>query len=467
MRVASEAADPMAAGLAELRDQLKLPGPFAADVEQAAAAAVRSVDLSGRTDRRDLDMATLDPAGSTDLDQAYAVELDGDNVVLSYAIADVSAFVPRGSAIETEAWQRGETLYAPDGRVPLYPEALCQGAASLLPGVDRPAVLLDVVVDPAGIATLRSAARAVIHSRTQLAYEHTSADKLPAALRELYRRISVAEDARGAERIEFPEQELVRDDDGPHPWRLSVRARQDSEDVNAAMSLAANLAVAQAMCHNGMGLFRVIPDPPPAALRALRKEATSLGIAWTDGEGLRAVSARLDATNPVHVAFLLAARRAGGRASYALWKQGEPPPRHAAVAAIYAHATAPLRRLADRYVLDLVVDGASGSKPSTAEVDTLARLPAVMERSDAKAGQLDRAAIDLVEAVLLADRVGETFGAVVLDGDGEHTRIQLDDPPVRAIVDASRNGATSPGQRLTVRLTGADQRARRVELELT
>jgi exoribonuclease R len=466
MRVASEAVDPMAAGLAELRDQLKLPGPFPADVESAAAAAAANVDIAGRVDRRDLDMATLDPAGSTDLDQAFAVDIDGGDVVLSYAIADVSAFVARGSAIETEAWQRGTTLYSPDGRIPLYPEVLCQGAASLLPGVDRPAVLLDVVVDQRGMATLRSATRVVIHSRTQRAYEQTPASQLPAALRELYRRVAAAEDARGAERIDFPEQELVGDDDGPHPWRLTVRARHDSEDVNAAMSLAANLAVAQAMCRNGSGLFRMMPDPPAAAVRALRKEASCLGIAWSDGEGLRAVSGRLDASNPAHVAFLLAARRAGGRAGYALWRAGKPQPRHSAVSATYAHATAPLRRLADRYVLDLVVDSTVGRASSSTDTDILGRLPAVMERADARAGQLERGAIDLVEAVLLADRVGETFAAVVLDGEGEHTRIQLDDPPVRATVDASGNGRCVPGQRLNVRLTNADQRTRRVEFEL-
>ena len=82
-------------------------------------------------------MATIDPAGSIDLDQAFAIDVDGSDIVLRYAIADVGWFVQPGDPLDVEAWKRGVTVYLPDRRSPLYPPALSEGAASLLPDVDR------------------------------------------------------------------------------------------------------------------------------------------------------------------------------------------------------------------------------------------------------------------------------------------------------------------------------------------
>src|SRR5207248_1929746 len=136
---------------------------------------------------------------------AFALADDGDDVLLHYAIADVSHFVDRGDVIETEAWKRGVTIYAPDGRAGLYPDRLAQGAASLLPAGDCPAVLLTVVVPPDGLVTMRSAERAVVRSRAQLAYETVTPGLVDTRLGEVARRLAAAEDARGASRIEFPE----------------------------------------------------------------------------------------------------------------------------------------------------------------------------------------------------------------------------------------------------------------------
>ena len=107
------------------------------------------------------------------------------------------------------------------------------------------------------------------------------------------------------------------------------------------------------------------------------------------------------------------------------------------IAAPYAHATAPLRRLADRYVLDLACELEDGA-PSPATLAALPALAEVMERAETMAAGVDRAAIDLVEAVILRDRVGEVFRATVVDRSGDRTRIQLADPPVRASVAATR-----------------------------
>src|SRR4029078_695064 len=108
---------------------------------------------------------------STDLDQAFALETAGGDVVLHYAIADVGFFVGPGDALDAEAWRRGVTVYMPDERARLYPAALSEGAASLLPHGPRPAGVFTVRVEPDGTATMDGVERAVVRSRARLAYE--------------------------------------------------------------------------------------------------------------------------------------------------------------------------------------------------------------------------------------------------------------------------------------------------------
>ncbi len=145
-------------GLAAIREQFQLPARFPPEVEAAAADAA-SQPLSGHVDRTDLPFVTLDPLSSTDLDQAFAIEQSGGDLILRYAIADIGWFVPDGGPIDAEAWARGETIYLPDGKVSLYPPALSEGAASLLADADKPAILFPSASRPmAGQASTASSA---------------------------------------------------------------------------------------------------------------------------------------------------------------------------------------------------------------------------------------------------------------------------------------------------------------------
>ena len=137
-------------------------------------------------------------------------------------------------------------------------------------------------------------------------------------------------------------------------------------------------------------------------------------------------------------------------------------PWHSAMAATYAHATAPLRRLADRYVIEATLQIANG-KPVPADVETaFQRLPPVMARAEEKSGQIDRAVLDLAEAVMLEGREKERFSAVVTDIDERGARIQLCDPAVIARVDGS---GLTPGDDITVKLAGVDVAHRQVRFE--
>ncbi|WP_240913837.1 RNB domain-containing ribonuclease [Sphingomonas sp. HDW15A] len=266
----------LASGLDAIRLQYQLPSAFPAEVEDAARAAARR-PLTGFADRTATPFVTLDPKSSVDLDQAFAIEQSGSDIVLHYAIADVGWFVSPADQLDREAWARGETIYLPDGKVRLYPATLSEAAASLLPDADKPAIIFTVRVAPDGEVALESVERAKIRSRAKLAYADVRPSDLPAGFPELAERIAAAELRRGAARIDPPQQELIKVDGG---FELGFRPMSPIEQSNAAMSLAANLAIARMLHDNRTGLFRTMAEPGKRAIKRLRHSATAFGVDW-------------------------------------------------------------------------------------------------------------------------------------------------------------------------------------------
>ncbi len=445
-------------GLNAIRTQYAVPQAFPPEVLAAAEVAATRAPTD-HVDRTDRAFVTLDPATSTDLDQAFTIERAGNDLILYYAIADVAWFVKAGDALDTEAWKRGTTLYLPDGKAGLYPPVLAEGAASLLPDGPRPAVVFRVRVGTDGAAVLDGAERAIIRSRAKLAYESVTAAQLPADFDEFSRRVQAAAAARGAGTIEPPEQLVERI--GDDQYQLVFQPRLASEDQNAAMSLACNLAVAQAMFHASTGLFRVMAEPDERAVKRLRHTARGLGMTWTAEQSLADFSRTLDGNDPKHASFMLAARRAGGGADYQQFIPGVTP-WHSAMAATYAHATAPLRRLADRYVVQVALAVANGAAVPDDVAEALPRLPEPMDRADATGNRIDRAVLDLAEAVILHGHEGESFDACVVDDDDDGTRIQLLDVAVVAKVKAH---GVEPGDNLRVKLVAVNIDKRTVQFE--
>lgn len=448
----------LAMGLNAIRAEFKVPQDFPPEVEAAAQAAAKRAPTE-HADWTATPFVTLDPASSTDLDQAFAIELSGPDVVLHYAIADVAWFVNDGDALDTEAWKRGTTLYMPDGKEGLYPPVLSERATSLLPDGPRPAVVFSVRVDPDGQSRLDGAKRAIIKSRAKLAYESVKPDQLPDGFSELARRMSAAEERRGASRVDPPEQEVEPAGNGA--YRLAFRPRLKSEEDNAALSLAANMAIAMALFQHHTGLFRVMDEPDAGEVAKLRITAMAFGLKWPARMALRDYQRTLDAADPKQAAFMLAIRKAGNGASYVPYHEGEKP-WHAAMAATYAHATAPLRRLADRYVVRATLAIANGEAVPQAVTDAFERLPKVMARADATSGRVSRAVIDLAEAVMLDGRENDTYQAIVTDVGQRGAQVQLCSLPVVATVDA--DGA-QPGDKIKLKLMRADPEERRIEFE--
>jgi exoribonuclease R len=438
-------------GFAAIRREAGVELAFAAAAE-AEAAAHAAAAAAGPRDRVDVPFVTIDPPGSRDLDQALHIERRDGGHRVRYAIADLGAFVARGGPLDRETHRRAVTVYAPDENAPLHPLVLSEGAASLLPGEWRPAVLwtLDLAAD--GALTSAHVARAEVRSAAQHTYADVPAD-VAALLREVGERRLALERERGGVRLAVPDQEVVAEDGS---WTVRYRVPLPVEDHNAQISLLTGMAAAALMLHAGTGILRTQPEPSPRALERLRHQADALGLAFPATMSYAAFVRGLDPTIPAHAAAMHEATAVGWAAGYTAF-DGEPPPdaRHFAVAAEYAHATAPLRRLQDRYVAECCLAACAGTPVPDWVRAALPGLPAAMAAGASRAGRVERGIVDLVEATILAGREGERFDAVVI----EKGVVQLSDPAVRGRL---ADGGPPPGEEVSVRLERADPAARTV-----
>lgn len=453
---------------ADLRRELKLPSQFppAAQAQAETAATQTPLPALDRTDRA---FVTIDPPTSLDLDQAMCLSRRaGGGYRVHYAIADVAAYVPPGSPLDHESWQRGQTVYLPDANVPLHPRVLSEAAVSLLPDQERAAVVWTIDLSADGITEAVRVERARVRSRTKLDYARVQAgaDKgtLPepvALLPELGALLSQRALDRGAVNLPMPSQEVERDGDG---WRLTLRPLVPAEEWNAQISLLTGCAAAQIMLQGRIGLLRTMPPAPQSQLDRLRVAARGLGIDWPDGQTVGQLLAGLDPSRPKTAALVDEAAELMRGAGYTAFSRGVPAePAHAAVAAPYAHVTAPLRRLADRFATEVCLALFEGRTVPEQWAEALPRLPEVMASTDRVAGAAERGAVDLVEATVLQRHVGHSFAAVVLDSDPakERATIALEEPAVRARCD----GKVEAGTRITARLTVADPAKRQVRFE--
>jgi len=259
--------------------------------------------------------------------------------------------------------------------------------------------------------------------------------------------------ARGGVRLAVPEQEVVQDGGG---WTVHYRVPLASEEHNAQISLLTGTAAAALMLQAGVGILRTQPPPEERALARLRRTAAALGVDWPQGRSYGEFIRGLDPAIPAHAAIMHEATGVGRGATYTPF-DGVPPAEteHFAVAAPYAHATAPLRRLQDRYVSECCLAAYVGGAPPDWVRAGLEALPAAMAAGARRANAVERGFVDLVEAVVLAGREGERFDAVVID-DG---LVQLGDP---AVVGRLADGGPPSGRAVSVRLERADLDARTV-----
>ncbi len=474
VRLNAEDGHALTAEFAAIETELHLPGEFADEVLAAADQAAAGAQLPA-LDRTDIPLVTLDPAGSMDLDQAVHIERRDDGFRVHYAIADVAAFVVPGGPLDEEAHARGETLYAPDHRIPLYPPALSEGAASLLPDQVRPALLWTIDLDDSGESTRFDVVRAQVRSHERFDYESVqhqidagTADEVFLLLQTVGRLRLHREAVRGGVSLPLPEQEVVVEGDR---WSLTYRQQLPVEQWNAQISLLTGMGCAEMMLYGDIGIVRTLPAPPNSAIARLRRTAEALHLEWRAEVLYPDFVRSVDPSTPAGAAMLNACASLLRGAGYVAVDGGVPDHiEHAALAAEYAHTTAPLRRLVDRYAGEIAVALCADQPVPDWVRARLHGLPKEMDAADRRAHQFDGAVLSLVEAGMLRTRVGETFLGVVTEVDGRDSSagvVVLHDPAVEARVNAADGGALPLGREVAVRLVEADTSTRVVRFELS
>ena len=511
-----------------LRAHYEVPTAFSPEAlaEAEAAAGAWAQDgparllADGARDARDLELVTIDPPGSMDLDQAVLLERlpaqagvgTGDAPEPSaayrvhYAIASLATFVTPGGALDTELRRRGETIYAPDAATPLHPEVLSHGAASLLQDAERPACLWTIDLDERGEVVSAHVERALVRSRARLSYAQVQAaidgqgalpQEAPADLPELLAEIGrlrlEREAARGGISMTTPEQvvevaeatqatepasptEDAGDADpterpGPAGYRLAYRVPVPAEQYNAQISLLTGMCAARIMVECGVGILRTLPPARPEDYARLRRVAAALGIDWPAAQPYPGLVRSLDHAVPAHAAFMEQAMslfRGSGYLAFGVGGVGVPADDeaadseeavHSAIAARYAHVTAPLRRLVDRYGEEVCIAACAQAPVPEWVLQALPDLPGVMEQTGKRARAIGRGALTALEALVLRGHEGEVFDGVITserDGRGE---LVLAEPAVVTEIRAGKkasDGGLPVGERVQVRLLTAD-----------
>lgn len=468
----------LTAGFKSIREEMSIADQYQPEVlAEAEAAAQRGpvpppgVPDAEWVDRRDLHLVAIDPPGSRDLDQAYGAERIGERYRVYYAIADLAAFVEPGSALEADSLERGVTMYAPDRRVSLHPDVINENAASLLPGQPRPSVLWEIDLDSAGELIGANASRSTVQVDQAMTYRDAQAEIASETCREslvLLREVGEhrqrLERERGAVSLNLPSQEVTRDSHGH--LMLSYDETLPVENWNAQISLLTGIAAAGLMIDAGVGLLRTLPTPEPETIEGLRRTARGLRVDWPESRSYADQVRDLDPSDPQQVALLMRSARGLRGAGYAAFTSTDAIPKHpehSAIASTYAHVTAPLRRVCDRYANEILLSICSDREPPEWALATLPELPQTMGQSRQRENALERAIVDYMEAMMLAPSVGAQFDATVVNHRRDDAVISIADPAVVATV----RPKPQLGQEIRVKLLKADPVTRTLRFERT
>ncbi len=408
-----------------------IPDIFPAEALEEAEKA-KAVAKRGREDLTALPLVTIDGEDARDFDDAVFAEPEGQGgggwrVVV--AIADVAHYVKPGSALDREAWARGNSVYFPDRVVPMLPEALSNGWCSLRPQENRGCLFVEMRFDKSGTKTGHRFGRGLMRSFARLTYEgvqqaHDEARDPegvpPGTVAHLYgafRALLAARERRGTLDLDVPERRVILDAKG-NVTAVVPRARLDSHRLIEEFMVAANVAAAEELERLRQPcMYRVHDRPSDEKLEGLRQFLQGLGIklAARDRIHPRDFSRVLELVKgrPEERLVNEAVLRGQSQAAYSpdnIGHFGLALPR-------YAHFTSPIRRYADLLVHRALIAGLGlGKGPSAGGLteEEIARFPDTAEhitQTERRAAQAERDAVDRYLAAYMADRVGDMFDA--------------------------------------------------------
>ncbi|MDO9708429.1 ribonuclease R [Paracraurococcus lichenis] len=397
-----------------------IPEVFPAEAVREAERAT-GVAARGREDLRDIPLVTIDGEDARDFDDAVWAEPDGSGWRVIVAIADVAHYVTPGSALDREAWARGNSVYFPDRVVPILPEALSNGWCSLRPGEPRGCLFVEMRFDAGGTKASHRFGRAIMQSAARLTYEqvqaaHDAGEDPTGTLRALhgaYAALQAARDRRGTLDLDLPERRVRLDDRG-RVLGVEPRARLDSHRLIEEFMVAANVCAAEELERLGQPcMYRVHDRPSDQKLEGLRQFLEAFDIALPPGD-------QLHPRNFAHVLDLVRGRpeerlvhetvlRAQSQAAYGPDNIG-----HFGLAlARYAHFTSPIRRYADLLVHRALIRGLKLGTDGLEETEA-ARFPDTGEhitQTERRAAAAERDAVERYLAAFMSQRIGEVFEA--------------------------------------------------------
>ena len=420
------------------------------DEAQRIPETVGAEMFEGREDLRDQFIVTIDPDDARDFDDAINVErVPGGGWRLGVHIADVSAYVKPGTALDREAYKRGNSVYLPDRVIPMLPERLSNGVCSLNPGVNRLTHSVFIEFTRDGRTKSTRFGRTVIRSAHRLTYREAYAILRAAPHDQLSERLHVAWELasflrkkrfeQGSLDLDFPEVKVRLDDQG-RPILLERIENDESHQLVEEFMLAANEAVAQELKNRTIPtVYRVHESPEPDRLAEYRELVLSYNYKvgdLTNRKELQRLLASL-AGKPEEQALKIGLLKSLKRARYAAQPLG-----HFGLAKTnYTHFTSPIRRYADLVVHRALARGAARQKepaPQMGQIVSTAEHISITERVAAEA-EMESVKMKKLESFQrqLDARDPQVFRASVIDVRNYGLLIELPDVLLTGLVHVS------------------------------
>ena len=405
-------------------------------IGEAERESAKPLSPDGRLDLRDKIIFTIDSAEAKDLDDAISLEKTDDGWLLGVHIADVSEYVKEGSALDTEAFLRGTSVYFADKVVPMLPKALSNGSCSLNGGEDRYALSALIHLDQKGNITSCECRESLIHSKVRgvyaelndiLAKGEASAyyekyrilfpEVYPEMVR-LYEILDQKNRAKGALELETAEPKFVLDEEG-YPIDIIKRERGLSECMIEQFMLCANEAVASWLYHMHMPcVYRVHEEPPADKIQTFSEFAYNLNL---DIKPLKSKQLR-----PIHMQTIMNEAKERGLdsilstvmlRSLSKAKYSRTQGIHFGLATeFYCHFTSPIRRYPDLSVHRIVKMVLRGQmhEANAKRMEAFAEKSAVQSTEcEIRAMTAERAIEDLYKVLYMQSHIGEEYEGVI------------------------------------------------------